>query len=238
MKEEARALGRNKYLAACIVGAAIATAVSCSNGTPAYAENYGRFVAGGVIYENGMDQAIDIAEAPIESTKEDYAYAMSEFNADFIDIPPAPQPAKAEPEPVIVETLNPYQELAARTTDEEWRLLEQILALEGNTEKQIGKRAIVEVIFNRALSSKWSAPWGGDTIKDVIYAKGQFSTVKYLSHPYATPGQAESDAIAETIAAGPSILPSTDYTYFSRGKSNGSGFVKVYEGSRHWFSHH
>lgn len=204
-----------------------------------FADTAGRFVAGEVIYDltNGQDQAIDIDVAPVQSTKADYEYAMSELNADFIELEQAEAP-KEEPVTIKEEKLNPYQELAARTTDEEWRLLEQILALEANTEKLIGKRAVVEVIFNRCLSSKWSAPWGGNNIKDVIYARGQFSSVKYLSHPYATPGQEESDAIAETIAAGPSILPSVDYTYFSRGKSNGSGFIKVYEGSRHWFSHH
>ena len=200
--------------------------MACGAGRPAYA--YGAYVAGKVI------QVTD---------PEEYKFANAEINADYIEIVQSPETAEkveettAEPEQ---KELNPYQELAARTSEEDWRLLEWIVALEANTENMAGKRAVVEVVFNRCLSSKWSAPWGGDTVGEVLRAKKQFSTLKVVgsSKAWATPGQKESDAIAETIAAGPSILPSMDYTYFSRGKSNGSGFIKVYEGSRHWFSHH
>ena len=212
-----------------LIGAVTLTTSICSN-ISTFA--YNAFVAGEVIEV---------------SDPEEYKFANAEINADYIDIIQRPETAEKveEKAPVKTEeaqatTLNPYQELAARTSEEDWRLLEWIVALEANTENMTGKRAVIEVIFNRCLSSKWSDPWGGDTIGEVIRAKKQFSTLKVVgsSKAWATPGQAESDAIAETIAAGPSILPSMDYTYFSRGKSNGSGFIKVYEGSRHWFSHH
>lgn len=220
-------LKRNKLINALFVG--VSALIVCASSVPAYA--CGAYVAGEVI------QVTD---------PEEYKFANAEINADYIEIvqgPEAPEKveeAVEEPEESEKTELNPYQELAARTSEEDWRLLEWIVALEANTEKMSGKRAVVEVIFNRCLSSKWDAPWGGDTIGEVIRAKKQFSTLKVVGSPkaWATPGQAESDAIAETIAAGPSILPSMDYTYFSRGKSNGSGFVKVYDGSHHWFSHH
>ena len=107
-------------------------------------------------------------------------------------------------------------------------LLKAILALESQGEGLEGQKAVVEVIFNRMLSDEWP-----DTLSEVIYQKGQFATVKYLKRPYAIPGEAEDDAISEVLRETETILPSTEYVYFSRGKSNGNAFVKI---NHHWFS--
>lgn len=115
-------------------------------------------------------------------------------------------------------------------TDDEAQLLRSILALEADygTEGHDGQKAVVEVIFNRVLSPRWP-----DTVADVIYQRGQFATVKYLKRPYNRPGEHEDDAISAVLRETETVLPSTDYVYFSRGKSNGKAFVKI---NHHWFS--
>ena len=115
-------------------------------------------------------------------------------------------------------------------TEEEGQLLRSILALEADygTEGHDGQKAVVEVIFNRVLSPRWP-----DTVADVIYQRGQFATVKYLKRPYNRPGEHEDDAISAVLRETETVLPSTDYVYFSRGKSNGKAFVKL---NHHWFS--
>lgn len=115
-------------------------------------------------------------------------------------------------------------------TEDDAQLLRSIVALEANyaTEGLDGQKAVVEVIFNRVLSPRWP-----DTVSDVIYQKGQFATVKYLKKPYNIPGEHEDDAISEVLRESETVLPSTDYVYFSRGKSNGKAFVKI---NHHWFS--
>lgn len=113
---------------------------------------------------------------------------------------------------------------------EDFDLLRRIMALEADdkTEGLEGQKAVVEVIFNRMLSDRFP-----DTLQDVIYERGQFATVKHLKKPYNLPGEEEDDAISEVLRETATVLPSTDYVFFSRGKSNGRAFVKI---NHHWFS--
>lgn len=169
---------------------------------------------------------------------DDYKVAEAEAEADFIEIVERPEEAAPEVTEVTNDTkeLNPYEEIAARTTDEEWELLRWIVALEAGDQGLEGEMMVVESIFNRVLSPKWTAPWGGDTISAVLHGKHQYSTLKYVgsSKAWCTPGQLEDDAIAETIRRGPSLLPSTKYVYFdSKGGVNGFDTIR-YKG--HYFS--
>ena len=111
---------------------------------------------------------------------------------------------------------------------EDFDLLRRIMALEGHTEGHDGLKAIAEVVFNRMRSDRFP-----DTLEEVIYQRGQFATVRYLKKPYVLPGEAEDDAISEVLRETETVLPSTDYVFFSRGKSNGMAFVKI---NHHWFS--
>lgn len=113
-------------------------------------------------------------------------------------------------------------------TEDEKTLLKAIMALEGHEEGNDGLKAIAEVVFNRMRSDEWP-----NTLTDVIYQKGQFATVKYLKRPYAVPDEREERALAEVMAETETVLPNTDYVYFSRGKTNGKGFTKI---NHHWFS--
>lgn len=161
--------------------------------------------------DNGMDAAIEIQEGPpIVMNRDD----------DTQTAPNAPE--ATETAPAV------YKDISV--SEEEFALLRSILALEADyaTEGHDGQKAVVEVIFNRVLSPNWP-----DSVKDVIYQKGQFATVKYLKRPYNLPGEHEDDAISAVLRETETVLPDTRYVYFSRGKSNGKDFVKI---NHHWFS--
>ncbi len=59
---------------------------------------------------------------------------------------------------------------AITVSDEEIYLLATVIASEALSESYEGKLAVANVIINRLISGKW-----GDSISDVVYAKGQFS---------------------------------------------------------------
>ena len=91
-----------------------------------------------------------------------------------------------------------------------------------DTEGHDGQKAVIEVVFNRVLSPDWP-----DTVKDVIYQKGQFATVKYLKHPYNLPGEHEDDAISAVLRETETVLPSTEYVYFDTRGINGRKHVRI-----------
>ena len=176
------------------------------------------------------------ADEPRQIINGEYVIAEIHTQDDAIDINEAP------PIQHISNALNALDALDAlesektpvyasiSMTDDEAQLLRSILALEADygTEGHDGQKAVVEVIFNRVLSPRWP-----DTVADVIYQRRQFATVKYLRKPYNRPGEHEDDAISAVLRETETVLPSTDYVYFSRGKSNGKAFVKL---NHHWFS--
>lgn len=170
------------------------------------------------------------ADEPRQIINGEYVIAEIHTQDDAIDITEAPPIGNVSValDAADAEKIPVYS--AISMTDEEAQLLRSILALEADygTEGHDGQKAVVEVIFNRVLSPKWP-----DTVADVIYQRGQFATVKYLRRPYNRPGEHEDDAISAVLRETETVLPSTDYVYFSRGKSNGKAFVKL---NHHWFS--
>lgn len=75
---------------------------------------------------------------------------------------------QAQQESVSQEALN-----AANVSEEDLELLASIIYCEAKGEPYVGKVAVANVVLNRVKSSQYP-----DTIKGVIYAKGQFSPVK------------------------------------------------------------
>ena len=59
---------------------------------------------------------------------------------------------------------------AVKVSDEELYLLATVVAMEALSEPYEGKLAVANVVVNRMLDGYW-----GDSISDVVYAKGQFS---------------------------------------------------------------
>lgn len=108
---------------------------------------------------------------------------------------------------------------------EEYDLMAQIVALECKTQPDVGQRAVVEVILNRVLDNWGSSVW------DVLTQKGQFSTLKYLDNPYATPEDKEYNNIDYVLEHGRTVLPE-HYVYFATYKANGTDFIQIQE---HYF---
>mgnify|MGYP002603373219 CR=1 FL=1 len=111
------------------------------------------------------------------------------------------------------ETTNPYEAISVSEDD-----INLLAALDG-------QKAVVEVVFNRILDSDFK-----NSVYDVIYEKRQFSTASKLKG--TTPNKENYEAVNYVIENGPTIL-STNYVYFSVGKSNGHNFTKL---GGHWFS--
>ena len=105
-------------------------------------------------------------------------------------------------------------------SDSERDLLAKILALEAGDQPDCGQRAVVEVVFNRVLTG-WAS-----TVEGVLLQKGQFSTVKYLDHPYQTPDEKEYANIDYVLSHGSTILP-TDYVFFATYKANGKDLIHI-----------
>lgn len=122
------------------------------------------------------------------------------------------------------ETANPYDSI--EVTEDDINLLSKLVYCESRGESIEGQRAVVEVVLNRCLDSDFP-----NTINDVIYQKKQFSTAKMLSK--TTPNQENIDAVRYVLENGNTSLNTTEYVYFSTGKSNGHGFTKL---GNHWFS--
>ena len=120
--------------------------------------------------------------------------------------------------------LNPYDEI--EITEEDINLMSALVFLESRGESIEGQRAVVEVVLNRCLSSDFP-----DTINEVIYQRKQFSTAKMLSK--TTPNEENIEAVRYVLENGNTSLTTTEYVYFSTGKSNGHGFTKL---GNHWFS--
>ena len=155
-----------------------------------------------------------------EAAAFDQAVAMMHAEAVISDAPPEWDPA------ISYDEDRPYGSIVM--SEQEAHELEIILALEAQSEGLTGEMAVAEVIFNRVLSPNWP-----NTIHEVLSQRGQFATWKYLDRPYNTPGEMESDAIAEVLAETKRILPDGRYVYFdSVGGANGRQKIRI---GRHTF---
>ena len=84
-------------------------------------------------------------------------------------------------------------------TAEEKDMLVRLVFLEANTESLECQKAIISVVINRWINGYW-----GNTLHDVVYAKGQFSTAKHI--PIATPTPNNYEAVEYVLKNG-STLP-------------------------------
>lgn len=157
-----------------------------------------------------------------------YAAPKTIINGEYVlDIEEAP-PINMVSEALEATEMAPTIYCDITLSQDDFELLRRIMALEGHNEGHDGLKAIAEVVFNRIRSDRFP-----DTLEEVIYQRGQFATVKYLSKPYALPDEHEDDAISEVLRETETVLPSTEYVFFSRGKSNGRAFIKI---NHHYFS--
>lgn len=103
-------------------------------------------------------------------------------------------------------------------TEEEKYLLARIIWLEARGESFDGQQAIAEIVLNRLVSDRFP-----NTIRDVIYAEGQFSTTKFLDT--AKPGELQYKAI-ECAMTQKSVLP-MDVFFFGRAAKTSKVWGKI-----------
>lgn len=115
--------------------------------------------------------------------------------------------------PGDIATLNKpvsrYQDVIDKMTIEDWRLVEEIVAIESRGEPYIGQVAVAEVIFNRCLY-----PGFPYTPRDVIFDRHycqQFTSTDSLGT--VTPTETQHRAVMQAVY-GPHILDE-DVVYFS-----------------------
>ena len=108
-------------------------------------------------------------EDNILNDKTEYSQVSIEKISD-----PTIMPVEQTPEPAA------YQEIAEIITQEEIEILARLLYLEAGNQSIDGQRTVIEVVFNRVLSDEFP-----NTIKEVVYAKNQFSPAHLI--PYTTP---------------------------------------------------
>lgn len=91
-------------------------------------------------------------------------------------------------------------------TGEEREMLVRLVHLEGRGESVAAQKGITSVILNRLKSGKW-----GNTLKEVIYAKGQFTPARQIS---STTPNSEIYAVVDDVIQDGITLPSY-ILYFS-----------------------
>ncbi len=106
-------------------------------------------------------------------------------------------------------------------SDTEMEELRRIVAAEAQTQNMKGRKAVVEVIFNRVLSSEWP-----DTVHGVLSQKGQFATWRMQYQSWVVPDAAVAP-IEYVLEHGRTVLPSTEYVYFDTQGVNGKGHLRI-----------
>lgn len=105
-----------------------------------------------------------------------------------------------------------------KLTEEEKAMFAKILWLECRGESHEGQQAVAEVILNRLVADNFP-----NTLKGVIYAKGQFPTVVDMDK--AEPTQTQYEAI-DAALYGPYILPK-DVVFYALFKENDNFWGKI-----------
>lgn len=169
------------------------------------------------------------------------AYVTSDFTEEFFDLDKAVSQAdeeKAKKAQELAKALEDAKKHTPKTTnrsavkvsDEDIYLVATVVAMEALGESYEGKLAVANVIVNRLLSGHW-----GNTIKDVIYAPGQFSGAnsgrveKFKSKVTESCKKAAIEALAGNNNIG-------DYMYFlMKNRANYSSYSKYYVLGSHCF---
>ncbi len=119
----------------------------------------------------------------------------------YIELP-APVPRtiyKTETVEVEVGQKAYYADIAASITENEREMLAKATYLEAGNQSITGQRAVVEVILNRVMNDEFP-----DTIEEVLYQPGQFTTAPQLAS--VTPGEEQYRAVDLTLETSAPIL--------------------------------
>ena len=138
------------------------------------------------------------------------AVLLARGEAPVIERPGLAQPeATEEPEP---------EPRYAPITAEEREIIARVVHLEANNQPFEGQQAVAEVVLNRRAAGNFA-----DSVHDVVYAPGQFSTAPILER--VEPNMRNYTAVWLALY-GEAILP-LDVVYFSRGAENGNVWGQI-----------
>lgn len=128
-------------------------------------------------------------------------------------------------EPIVIEEeigaeeptkTNRYSEL--EITEEDKELLARIVYLEARGQSFSGQRAVVEVVLNRVLDSRFP-----DTVYEVLYAPGQFTPAKSIAS--TTPTETQYEVVDCVINETPITTENT--VYFATSALTKNVFAKI-----------
>ena len=161
---------------------------------------------------------LSVQSKPDSLEEQVYTTSINENNQNNIlnDNPVSIKDEKDFPETVIIEDSNEYENRWDITlTDEEIELLARIVMLEAGGESDMGKDAVVEVIFNRMYDEDFP-----DTLYGVLSEEGQFAVWKNRNSASAVPTEEVYESIHYVLTGQTDILPFKT-VYFSRGGQPG-----------------
>lgn len=126
--------------------------------------------------------------------------------------------------PVTPESTAYYKEISL--TEDEYLAVAKMVYAEAGNQPAVGKRAVVEVIFNRVLGDRWP-----DTIDGVLTQKGQFTSTKSVSAEQATAQFEHIDAVLNEEVP---ILRGDCVYFATRKNANGSHYIQIGD---HYFAY-
>ena len=126
-----------------------------------------------------------------------------------------------EAEAVEAEEVTYENRWGIQLTDEEVDLLAKILWIEARGESEAGKKAVVEVIFNRIISEDFP-----NTLYDVLSQKNPTQFASWKLRNTAEPTEKEYTAIYEVLS-GKTSLVKNDTVYFATKKLTRNLDVKI-----------
>lgn len=120
--------------------------------------------------------------------------------------------------PVEIEPENTAYYKEITLTDEEWLLLGRMIYAEAGNQTDTGKRAVVEVIFNRLLDERFP-----DTLEGVVNAPGQFTDASWVDEDRAK----EQYSVIEAVLREDDPILRGDVVYFATYKANGTFYEQI-----------
>lgn len=127
---------------------------------------------------------------------------------------------------VPVEPENTAYYKGISLTENEMLMVCKMVCAEAGNQTPVGKRAVIEVIFNRMLDDRWP-----DTAEGVLTQKGQFTNSSRISDEWAL----EQIEHVQAVLNEDTTILGGDCVYFAtRKEANGSHYVQIGD---HYFAY-
>lgn len=111
-------------------------------------------------------------------------------------------------------------------TDEQMLMVCKEVCAEAGNQPAVGKRAVIEVFFNRLLSDQWP-----DTIEGVLTQKGQFTGTSHISDEWAMEQVEHVEAVLNEETT---ILGGNCVYFATRKNANGTHYIQIGD---HYFAY-